>query len=398
MKPPRKDALVALSMFRRQRRHSSVPARIAETPVVVVEPSAEPVENVIPQGVRTAAGWAWRALVFAALVWGIGWLLSEFSEVTVPLAIALLLTALLSPLVRRFKRWNWPPLLAAAGGLLAMGLVVVLIGWGIGSTAVRQAAALVDQTVAGFQALMQWLAGDPLHIDQTQIDQWMGSLTTWISDSRSLLAGYAAKVGTSVGHFFAGIAIATIATFFFLADGEHMWKGFVGILPQRYQESTDAAAHRGWASLVSYMRAQVIVSAVDAAGVAIIAAAIGVPMALALFALTFVVCFVPVVGAVIAGTVATSLALITHGWVAALIMLGGTIAVMWLESHLLQPLLLGRAASLHPLAVLIGIAVGATVGGIVGALVVIPVMAFGVAFIRHLRGVRDDDPERKRKH
>lgn len=378
---------MAFSLFRRPRRRPTLPARVAEPQVVVVETAAEAPEDVIPQGVRTAAGWAWRALVLAGLVWGIGWLMSEFSGVTVPLAIAFLLTALLAPLVHRLKQWRWPPLLAAAGGLLVMVLVMVIIGWGIGATAARQAPELVDQTVAGFNAFMQWLAGDPLHIDQAQINGWMTSVTAWISDSRALLAGYAAKIGASVGHFFAGIAIAMIATFFFLAEGQHLWKGFVGILPARYRESTDAAANRGWASLVSYMRAQVIVSAVDAAGVAIIAAIIGVPMALALFALTFVVCFVPVVGAVIAGTVATSLALITHGWVAALIMLGGTIAVMWLESHLLQPLLLGRAASLHPLAVLIGIAVGATIGGIVGALVVIPVMAFGVAFIRHLRGM-----------
>lgn len=374
-----------------------MPEPVSEPRVVVLEPPAAP-EDVIPQGVRTAAGWAWRILLFAALIWGAGWLLSEFSGVTVPLGIAFLLTALLNPLVNRLKQWNWPPLLAAAGGLLVMVLVIAAIGWGIGATAAKQAPALVDETVAGFQAFMQWLAGDPWHIDQAQIDQWMRSLTTWVTESRAVLAGYAARVGASVGHFFAGIAIAMIATFFFLAEGRHLWRGVVGLLPVRYQASTDAAAERGWISLVSYMRAQVIVSAVDAAGVAIIAAALGVPMALALFALTFIVCFVPVVGAVIAGTVATSLALITHGWVAALIMLGGTIAVMWLESHLLQPLLLGRAASLHPLAVLIGIAVGATVGGIVGALVVIPVMAFFAAFIRHLRGITDEPEESKGKH
>ena len=391
---------VAFSLFRRSRRRPAGLAVRSEPSVVVLEPSA-PVEeqNPIPQGVRTAAGWAWRVLLFAALIWGIGWLLAEFSGVTVPLAIAFLLTALLGPLVHRLKQWSWPPLLAAAGGLLVMLLVITAIGWGIGATAARQAPQLVDETVAGFQAFMQWLAGDPWYIDQAQIDQWMNSLTTWITESRAVLAGYAARIGTSVGHFFAGVAIAMIATFFFLAEGQHLWKVFVRLLPERYQTSTDAAAERGWASLTSYMRAQVIVSAVDAAGVSIIAAALGVPMALALFALTFIVCFVPVVGAVIAGTVATSLALITHGWVAALIMLGGTIAVMWLESHLLQPLLLGRAASLHPLAVLIGIAVGATVGGIVGALLVIPVMAFGVAFIRHLRGIPVGEPEvSKGKH
>lgn len=377
---------MAFNPFRAARRRRAVEAPANEPQVVVVEQPA-PAENVIPQGVRTAAGWAWRVLLFAVVVWGVGWLLGEFSQVTVPLAIAFLLTALMAPLAHRLKQWNWHPLLASATCLLVMALIVAGIGWGIGATAARQAPELVNQSVAGFNQLIQWLANGPLGIDTGQIGDWMASLTQWISDSRATLAGYAAKVGSSVGHFFAGLAIALIASFFFLAEGQQLWQGFKGLLPERYQSQTHAAAERGWASLVSYMRAQVIVSAVDAAGVAIIAAFIGVPMALALFALTFIVCFIPVVGAVIAGTVATSLALITHGWVAALIMLGGTIAVMWLESHLLQPLLLGRAASLHPLAVLLGIAIGAQLGGIVGALVAIPVMAFGAAFIRSLRGI-----------
>ena len=384
-------------MFRRSRHRSTALAARPEPSVVVLESPQSRPEDPIPQGVRTAAGWAWRGLLFAAVIWGVGWLLGEFSGVTVPLGIAFLLTALLSPLAHRLKTWNWHPLLAAAACLLAMLLVIAAIGFGIGVTAARQAPELVSQSVAGFNELMQWLANGPLSIDQAQIDQWMSSLTTWISDSRSVLAGYAAKVGSSVGHFFAGVAIALIATFFFLAEGQHLWRTSAQLLPERYRQPTHRAAERGWVSLVSYMRAQVIVSAVDAAGVAIIAAVIGVPMALALFALTFIVCFIPVVGAIIAGTVATSLALITHGWVAALIMAGGTVAVMWLESHLLQPLLLGKAASVHPLAVLIGIAVGAQVGGIVGALVAIPVLAFGLAFTRSLRGVPVEGEEAKGK-
>jgi predicted PurR-regulated permease PerM len=138
------------------------------------------------------------------------------------------------------------------------------------------------------------------------------------------------------------------------------------------------------------MRAQVLVALVDAVGILIGALALQLPIPLALFALTFVTAFVPVVGAVLAGTVACALALVTHGPVSALIMLGITVAVMETEGHFLQPILLGRAVSLHPLAVLIGLAVGATLAGIVGALLVIPVLAFGVAFIRGLDPSRFD--------
>ncbi|MBK8458971.1 MAG: AI-2E family transporter [Micropruina sp.] len=160
----------------------------------------------------------------------------------------------------------------------------------------------------------------------------------------------------------------------------------VSFLPERYQEPTARAGQGGWGSLVSYMRAQVLVCLVDAAGVALVAQILGLPMVLALFVITFFLSFIPVVGAFVAGSLAVLLALVTNGWVAALIMLGGTVLVMWSESHFLQPLLLGRAVSLHPLAVLLALVMGAEVAGIVGALLVIPTLAFVVSFLRSLRG------------
>lgn len=141
-------------------------------------------------------------------------------------------------------------------------------------------------------------------------------------------------------------------------------------------------------SLVAYMRAQVLVALVDALGILAGALVLGLPMPLALFALTFVTAFVPVVGAVLAGTVACALALVTHGPVTALIMLGITVLVMEAEGHFLQPILLGRAVALHPLVVLVGLVVGSTLAGILGALLAIPVLAFFVAFVRGL------DPDR----
>lgn len=369
-------------------------------PTPAARPDPAPADDhgpTIPQGVKTAAGWAWRALVLAAFVVGFGWVCEFFSQVTVPLAIAVLLTALLVPVATRLKGLGWPAAAAAAVSLLGMVLLILGVGYAIGLTAAAQTPALVDQTKLGFQQLLTWLAGDPWHIDQTQIDAWLASVTTWLNDSRALLASYAAKVGTQIGHFLAGVAIALIATFFFLYEGEHLWHSMVRLLPARYHGHTFAAAERGWASLVAYMRAQVLVTLVDAAGVSLAALLLGLPMVPALFALTFFVCFIPVVGAVIAGTVATLLALVTHGWVAAVIMAGATVVVMWTESHFLQPLLLGRAASLHPLAVLVGLVIGAEVAGIVGALLVIPTLAFGTAFVRALRGLPVVEPA-PRKH
>jgi predicted PurR-regulated permease PerM len=101
----------------------------------------------------------------------------------------------------------------------------------------------------------------------------------------------------------------------------------------------------------------------------------GIPLALPLASLVFLGAFVPLIGAVLTGGVAVIVALIAKGWVYALIALGLILAVQQLESHVLQPLVMGRAVSVHPLAVVLAIAGGAVLAGILGALLAVPVLA-----------------------
>ena len=348
----------------------------------------------VPQGLITASDWGWRVLIVAAVLGGVWWLLSYFSAVSVPVAVAMLLTALLAPLNSRLRQWKWPPALAAAAALALMALVIGAVFALVGTTVVRQWPELFTQAAAGVTAFLSWLATGPLQISQTELNAYLTQLSDWVNNSMTELASLAAKAGVGVGHFFAGLAIALIATFFFLASGEQLWKAVLRLVPRHYQRATDRAAVRGWESVVAYMRAQVLVALVDAAGITVGALVLQLPMAGALFALTFVAAFVPVVGAVLAGTVAVALALVTHGPITALIMLGITILVMEAEGHFLQPILLGRAVSLHPLVVLLGLVVGATLAGIVGALLVVPVLAFFAAFIRGLDPDRFAEPLR----
>ena len=95
-------------------------------------------------------------------------------------------------------------------------------------------------------------------------------------------------------------------------------------------------------------------------------------------------------GGFVSGFVAVVVALVALGWVKALIMLGAIILVVEIEGHILQPFLMGRAVKLHPLAVLLAIAVGIILGGIVGALFAVPTLAFAKTFIQHLS---DDLPD-----
>ncbi|MFV0407618.1 MAG: AI-2E family transporter [Propioniciclava sp.] len=346
-----------------------------------------PLEPYIPGGLTIAAGFAWRLLLLAGFVVGAFAALSYFSQVTVPVGVALLITAMLYPLTQRMiNRWRWNAFASAGASLVVMFLIVAVLLTLVGTQVASQWPALVTQFSAGFRALVDWFATLPLGIDQAQLDEWVATGLNWVESQATALAGAAASVGTAFGHFFAGLGIALFAAFFFAAQGRQIFAGGLQVLiPQRYQQRADQASQRGWDSLVAYMRAAVVVAGIDAIGVAGIATLLGVPLGMALFALTWIVCLIPIVGAIIAGTVAVSLALISQGWVAAVIMLVGTIAVMMIESHFLQPLVMGKAVDIHPLAILLGITAGGIISGILGALLAIPVLAFGVAFVRALR-------------
>ncbi len=344
------------------------------------------VSDAIPFGVRVAAGWAWRLLALGVLVVASYRMITFFSAVTLPVAVAIMITALLTPAIVRLRKWGWPPYLASGVILLGTIVIVVAVFVGIGAQVANEAPGLVDRTMDGIAAMLDWLANGPLHIQATVIDEGWIEIKKWVANSQSQIARYLAIVGSGVGSFFAGLAVSLMSVFFFGAHGKEIFAGAANLLfPDSVREKMVSASGKGWFSLVAYMRAQVIVAAVDAAGIALAALLLDLPLVAALFALTFFSSFVPVIGAVTAGTVAVALALVTQGWVAALIMLGATILVMQAEGNLLAPLLLGKAVNLHPLAVLLGLVVGATLGGIVGALLIIPILAFLVAFGKALR-------------
>lgn len=347
----------------------------------------------IPAGLTIAAGYTWRLLLLGVGMVGLFMALGYFSQLTVPLAIAILLAAMLHPIADRLKRWGWPPALAALAALL----LLVLIGAGllgfVGQQVAGEFPSLVDQTSAGFSSLVAWLGTLPFGFQPSQMSHWIQMGTQWLQTQAASLAGAAAGVGAAFGNFFAGLATALVAAFFFAFQGRMIFTNTVNVVvPSHYRDKVDRAALRGWTSLVAYMRSAVIVAAVDAAGVALAAFLLGVPLVGALFALTFFLSFIPIVGAVLAGSVAVALALVTHGWVQALIMLGAVIVVMQTEGNVLQPLVMGKAVNVHPLAVLVGITAGAIVSGILGALLAIPVLAFMVAFVTSLRHPEDAIP------
>ncbi|MEO5661713.1 MAG: AI-2E family transporter [Nocardioides sp.] len=347
----------------------------------------------VPWGIDLAAAWSWRLIVIAAAVLGAAWVLAYLAVITLPIAISLLIAALVGPAVSLLQRVGLPRGLAA-GVVMLLGIAsVALLLTYVGQQVASGAQDLADSVVTGLGQVKDWLRDGPLNLSDTQLNGWIESTQKTITDN-SREGGaltQVTEVGTAVGHVFAGFFIILFSTYFFLADGGRIWAWLVRLAPRAAREHVDGSGRVAWVSLTQFVRATVLVALADAIGVMIVAAILGVPFVLAIGVLVFLGAFVPMVGATVASLVAILVALVDQGPITALLMFGGVILVQQIEGHILQPFLMGRFVSVHPLGVIVAIGCGVLVAGIAGALIAVPLVAAGNAVVNHL--ARDAEPE-----
>jgi predicted PurR-regulated permease PerM len=350
----------------------------------------------VPPGVKTASEWSWRLLLIIGALYVLTMILRGVSEVVVPVAIALLLTALLRPVTNRLHR-RLPT--GASAGLTVFGTIIVIGGLFtlVGTQFTSGLSDLTAQVATGIGQIRDWVR-TTFKITDAQFDQYFDTIRQKVSQSGNL-GDTAAAVGLTATHFVAGLFIALFSLFFFLYEGPRIWSWIVRLFPHTARERVDSSGVVAWGQLSAFVRATMIVALVDAIGISVGAAILKVPFAFAIGILVFLLAFIPIVGALLSGAVAVLLALVAHGPAVAIIMLAVVIGVQQLESHVLQPFLLGKAVSVHPLAVILAIACGSIIAGIVGALVAVPFAAVSNAVGKHLlSGESPDELDRTPGH
>jgi predicted PurR-regulated permease PerM len=343
-------------------------------------------DGAVPRGLRIAGSWAWRLVGIALVLYGVLMLVGILRIVVIPVVVAMLLAALLEPAAAALRRRGLNRSLSAAI-VLVTGLVVVVGGLGlIVWTFISQLGSLSIQVRAAFAEIQRWLSQGPLHLSPTQLTSAIDGLGEQLSANKGALASGALTTAATLGEVVAGIFLVILTLFFFLRDGGQIWEFLCRLLPRPARVPTARAGRYSWLTLGSYVRATVLVALVDAVGIGVGLAILRVPLALPLAALVFLSAFIPVIGASLSGAVAVLVALVTQGPVSALIVLAIVIAVQQLEGHVLQPLIMGRAVALHPLAVILAIATGVVAAGIVGGLVAVPILAVANTAVRYLVG------------
>jgi len=349
----------------------------------MVDRSARDDDAVVP-AVRKTAAWAWRLLVIFAAVLALLWVIAQLKVIVVPVALAVILTALLLPAVDWLDRRGAP-----RGGAVAL---VLLTGFavfsGIMSFVVSQfisgLPSLTEQVTRSIDNATRWLIDGPVHLSTEQIDRAGDAAIKALRDNQEKLTSGALSTAATLTEIVTGALLMLFTLIFLLYGGRNIYAYLTQIVPTGSRQRVREAGRAGFASLIGYVRATFLVALVDAVGIGAGLAVMGVPLALPLASLVFLGAFIPVVGAVVTGLLAVVVALLAKGLIYALITLGLIVAIMQLESHVLQPLLMGRAVSIHPLAIVLAIASGAVLAGIIGALLSVPVLAVLNSAIRVL--------------
>ncbi|MDT5181112.1 MAG: putative heme transporter [Mycobacterium sp.] len=347
-------------------------------------PAADHAENWVSPVVRASAAWAWRLLVLLAAAYVTLRVLELFGLVVVPVALALIITALLLPAVDFLDRYG-----AARGGAVAFVMVLGLAVFGgilafVVNQFIEGAPQLVEQVTRSIEGMRDWLINGPAKLSADQINRAVDTFTDALRTHQTQLTTGALSTAGTIVEIVTGALLLLFTVIFLLLGGRSIWQFITRLVPSDHRSRVREAGAAGFHSLAGYARATSLVALVDAVSIGSGLAIMGIPLALPLASLIFLGAFIPVVGALVTGLLAVMVALLAKGFIYALITLGLIVAVMQLEAHVLQPLVMGRAVSIHPLAVDLGLSAGGVLAGIIGALLAVPTIAFFNTFVRVL--------------
>ena len=343
----------------------------------------------VPLTLRKLAAWSWRLLVVLAAAGLLLYLLITLKVIVVPVIVALFLATLLVPLVQALEARGWkhlPAVLAVFGGAV---LLLVAIIAGFVPLISNELDTLRQRADEGVAEVQRYIASRPFGLSEADLNRYLDQARQRFTENSSGLTRGAVAGVTVVGELLTGLILSLFLTFFFVKDSERFTRWILDFAGRQRTGHLREIGHRSATAVSGYLRGQATVGLIDAVFIGIGLAIVGVPLVVPLAFLTFVAAFLPLVGAVVAGALAALVALVTKGVTAALIVVGITLLVQQLEGHVLAPLLLGRAVSLHPVVIILALAAGSILGGIIGAFLAVPIAAVVTAVGTYLRG---DEP------
>jgi putative heme transporter len=351
------------------------------------------VEDAPPQALRRlrrlgeACLWT---LVIAATTVAVFWVAGQLRIVTLPIAVAIVLSTFLWPPTQRLRAIGVPRAAAATATLcVSLAVLAALIAL-LAPQAIDEFGELDVGLSGGLDTIEDWLVNGPLALSPEQVDDVADRVREEAKGNAGTVIGGALSGALLLTEVLAAMLIAIVVLFFFLKDGDRIWSWICGLFAPEHQAAVQEMGSRSWTVLAAFLRGQALVAFFDAFFIGLALVIIGTPLVMPLVVLTFFGAFIPIIGSVAAGAAAVLVALVFQGFGEALLVLAAIVIVQQVESNVFAPVLVGRSINVHPLAILLAVTIGLTLGGIIGALVAAPLLAVSSTILAYLRERADE--------
>lgn len=342
----------------------------------------------VPPTLKTAAGITWRILVLLAGLAVIFFILGQIFVVVVALFLAAFFTALASPIMNFLqKRAHLHKAIAMVLAIILIAVAAIVVLTIVIRSIIEEGPQLASSFQDSMSELQKWASGPPLNLSSDDFQGYVTDVENW---GKNFALDIGSSALGSVGDIVLGGSVFIFGVIFFMMSPQMIWNWVVSWMPTRSRPYVNTSGDLAWDSLSGYTRGVVVVALCDSILVFIGLLILQVPMAPALAAIVFFGAFIPVIGAPIATFFAAIVALAERGPIVALLVVALTVVVGSFDGDVMQPLVMGKAVSLNPLAIIILIAIGSIVLGIIGALVAVPL---GAAIYRVMKYLTDRDPE-----
>lgn len=337
-----------------------------------------------PQWLRSEAVIAGRLLVIAAAVGALLWAALQVTVVSVAVFLGFAQAALLWPLDRVLRRFL-PRVIAALICVVLYLCAFLAMAWFITKEMISTWPDLVQAGIGGIKSANEWALDQGWKVPndlasnlEAQLQERVGTIVSGVGNAALSTLSTAATLVTT-------LVLATFLTLFALTSGDQLWDSFCRSLPSRLRPRASASFRAAFKSARAWMWASTLTGLVDGVFIGLGLAWLGIPLAIPIGALTFVLGYIPMVGATIAGMVAVIVALFFGGPSAAIWALLIVVIVQQVEGNVLSPLLLSKAMDFNPIITLLLASVGGAALGIVGLFLAVPTAGIITAAVKAWR-------------
>ena len=352
---------------------------------------AQPDSAGVPQTLRDVAGITWRFLIILAGFAVLVVIMGAVFPVVFALFFALLVTAWTQPVMNLLHKFL-PKVISMIVALLLITAAIFAILFVVISSSISEGPKLVASLKSGFAELEDWLQKGPLQLSDDRLSSLISEASGYGETAAKGIAVEILGMASSIGTLVIAGSVFLFGVIFFLLQPKTIWDWFVGWLPKSVEQPVNVSGDIAWGAISGYTRGIVIIAFCDAVLVFIGLTILQVPLAPALAAVVFLGAFIPVIGAPIATFFAAVVALAERGPLIALLVILLTVIVGSFDGDVMQPLVMGKAVNLHPLAIIMVIAAGSIALGIVGALIAVPIAGAVYGVAKYLTGRDPDNP------